>query len=106
MTSPQQKKEENTDPYSPDILFKIFGETREMFAETDRKFAKTDKKFDQLQEHLHGMSKSQGLDAEEFFLSSLTSRRISFEKRIFCFETTGKSYRGFFSFCKINKIKI
>ncbi|HID91847.1 TPA: hypothetical protein EYP45_01855 [Candidatus Peregrinibacteria bacterium] len=34
-------------------------------------FAETDKKCNQLEQHLQGMSKTQGLDIEEFFLSSL-----------------------------------
>ncbi len=74
----EEKNSKNLDPYSPDILFKMFAETDRQFKETDKKFAettekflKTDKKFNQLEQHLQGISKTQGLDTEEFFLSSL-----------------------------------
>lgn len=83
-------------PYSPEILFKLFAEmkektdadqkeivaaqqeiaaaqkkTDEQMKLTDEQMKRTDEKLKNMGIHLDGITKTQGLDAEEFFLSSL-----------------------------------
>ena len=77
-------------PYSPEILFKMFAELREQqertdkmlsvkFAETDKflsaKFAETDRKLNKLGKLYGNMSYNNGEIAEEFFYTSFSKTR-------------------------------
>jgi hypothetical protein len=73
-------------PYSPEILFKMFAELREQQAQTDEqmketdrflseKFAETDRKLNKLGKLYGNMSNNNGEIAEEFFYSSFSKTR-------------------------------
>jgi len=81
-------------PYSPEILFKMFAELREQqektdeqmketdrflsarFAETDEQIKETDKIVKELTKNIQGVNKSIGEDTETFFYTSLQRKPV------------------------------